>query len=95
MSSAKSRALLKTLRENRGELTAAVLTLEKSVVALRDMAEEKDPLPRTTARMMVGELEIARRMVLKIRQRELDLSEILADIGMPLDFDVEEVQEAS
>lgn len=95
MPSVKSRALLKTLRENREELTAAVLTLEKSVVALRDMAEEKDPLPQTTARMMVGELEIARRMVLKIRQREMDLSEILADIGMPLDFDAEEVREAS
>lgn len=95
MPSVKSRALLKTLRENREELTAAVLTLEKSVVALRDMAEEKDPLPMTTARMMVGELEIARRMILKIRQREMDLSEILADIGMPLDFDAEEERQAS
>lgn len=86
MPSVKNRALLKTLRENRAELQTTVLTLEKAVVSLRDIAEQNDPMPSTTVRMMVGELEIARRLALKIRQRELDLSEILADIGMPIDI---------
>lgn len=86
MPAVKNRALLKTLRENRAELQTTVLILEKAVVSLRDIAEQNDPMPSTTVRMMVGELEIARRLALKIRQRELDLSEILADIGMPIDI---------
>ena len=86
---AKNRALLKTLHANRGELTANVLTLEKAVVSLRDIAEQKDPMPHLTARLMIGELETARRLMLHIRQREMDLSELLADIGFPLDIEEE------
>lgn len=91
MPSVKNRALLKTLRENREDLVASVLTLEKAVVSLREIAEQNDPMPQLTVKMMVGELETVRRLAIKVRDRDMELSEILADIGMP----IEEVAETS
>lgn len=91
MPSVKNRALLKTLRENREDLVASVMTLEKAVVSLREIAEQNDPMPQLTVKMMVGELETVRRLAIKVRDRDMELSEILADIGMP----IEEVAETS